>query len=217
MGLKWHDAQLKLNLGGNTLTVKGNRAFSISYCLISGTGTIDIQEGASVWSTQDYDNVDVSTTFSEGTIHIHEGAGWSLLKYHCDKPARLSVKNLILNGAVTRDNNYHTLTVTGSITGKGTTPTLTMAEGAVFKPSGTGYLTVTESLSGAMLVDASGIDLQSVGGKIPMFKVGSAEMLSSVLVDFAAGTRPNKGCRLIKTADGLGYDLVLSGFSVIVR
>jgi hypothetical protein len=216
MGLKWHDAQVKLNLGGNTLTVKGNRAFSISYCLISGTGTIDIQEGATVWSTQDYDNVDVSTTFSEGTIHIHEGAGWALLKYYSSSPARLSVKNLILDGAVTRDKNYHTLTVTGSITGKGTTPTLTMGNGAVFKPNGTNYLTITESLSGTMLIDASGLNLESSYDRIPLFKVGSAEMLSSVSVDFAAGAKP-KGWKFIKTTDGLGYDLIHSGFSVIVK
>ena len=216
MGLKWHDAQVKLNLGGNTLTVKGNRAFSISYCLISGTGKIDIQEGATVWSTQDYDNVDVSTTFSEGTIHIHEGAGWSLLKYYSSSPARLSVKNLILDGAVTRAADTYTLTVTGSITGKGTTPTLTMGSGAVFKPSGTGYLTVTESFSGTMLIDASGLDLESTYDRVPLFKVGSAEMLSSVPVDFVAGTKP-KGWVLAKTADGLGYDLFRSGFSIIVR
>ncbi len=216
MGLKWHDARVKLNLGGNTLTVKGNRAFSISYCLISGTGKIDIQEGATVWSTQDYDNVDVSTTFSEGTIHIHEGAGWSLLKYYSSYPARLSVKNLILDGAVTRAADNYTLTVTGSITGKGTTPTLTMAEGAVFKPSGTGYLTVTESFSGTMLIDASGLDLESTYDRVPLFKVGSEEMLSSVPVDFVAGTKP-KGWVLAKTVDGLGYDLIRSGFSIIVR
>ena len=216
MGLKWHDAQVKLNLGGNTLTVKGNRAFSISYCLISGTGKIDIQEGATVWSTQDYDNVDVSTTFSEGTIHIHEGAGWSLLKYYSSSPARLSVKNLILDGAVTRAADTYTLTVTGSITGKGTTPTLTMGSGAVFKPSGTGYLTVTESFSGTMLIDASGLDLESIYDRVPLFKVGSEEMLSSVPVDFVAGTKP-KGWVLAKTADGLGYDLFRSGFSIIVR
>ncbi len=216
MGLKWHDAQVKLNLGGNTLTVKGNRAFSISYCLISGTGKIDIQEGATVWSTQDYDNVDVSTTFSEGTIHIHEGAGWSLLKYYSSSPARLSVKNLILDGAVTRAVNTYTLTVTGSITGKGTTPTLTMGSGAVFKPSGTGYLTVTESFSGTMMIDASGLDLESTYDRVPLFKVGSEEMLSSVPVDFVAGTKP-KGWVLAKTADGLGYDLIRSGFSIIVR
>ena len=206
MGLKWHDAQLKLNLGGNTLTVKGNGAFSISYCLISGTGTIDIQEGATVWSTQDYDNVDVSTTFSEGTIHIHEGAGWSLLKYYSSYPARLSVKNLILDGAVTREQTTSTLTVTGSITGKGTTPTLTMGSGAVFKPNGTDYLTVTESLSGEMAVDASGLDFEGRTDPVPLFRMGSSEVLPAISSVSVSGAPPE--WHLQQTADGCGYDLV---------
>ena len=91
-----------------------------------------------------------------------------------------------------------------------------MGSGAVFKPSGTGYLTVTESFTGTMMIDASGLDLESTYGRVPLFKVGSEEMLSSVPVDFVAGTKP-KGWVLAKTADGLGYDLFRSGFSIIVR
>jgi hypothetical protein len=86
----------------------------------------------------------------------------------------------------------------------------------VFKPNGTNYLTITESLSGTMLIDASGLNLESSYDRIPLFKVGSAEMLSSVSVDFAAGAKP-KGWKFIKTTDGLGYDLIHSGFSVIVK
>ena len=100
--------------------------------------------------------------------------------------------------------------------GKGTTPMLTMSEGAVFKPNGTGYFTVTESLSGTMMIDMSGLDLESTYNKIPLVKVGSAEMRSSVSVDFVSGTKP-KGWALVKTADGLGYDLARTGFSIIVR
>ena len=91
-----------------------------------------------------------------------------------------------------------------------------MGSGAVFKPSGTGYLTVTESFSGTMLIDASGLDLESTYDRVPLFKVGSAEMLSSVPVAFVAGTKPT-GWVLAKTADGLGYDLFRCGFSIIVR
>ena len=67
------------------------------------------------------------------------------------------MKNLILEGVVTRAVNTYTLTVTGSITGNGTTPMLKMDTGAVFKPTGTGYLTITESLSGTMTIDLSGL------------------------------------------------------------
>ena len=41
-------------------------------------------------------------------------------------------------------------------------------------------------------------------------------MLSSVPVDFAAGTKP-KGWAIVKTADGLGYDLARTGLMIIVK
>ena len=127
-----------------------------------------------------------------------------------------SVKNLILDGSMTRAVNTYTLTVTGTISGKGTTPMLTIGEGAVFKPTGTGYLTITESLSGTMAIDASGLDLESSYDRIPLFKVGSAEMLQNIVVEFVEGTKPG-GWVLVKTDDGLGYDLVRCGFSIIIR
>ena len=210
----WNDVGTHINLGEHTLTVTGG-TFYVSYCTIAGTGTLDVLGGSKVISTHDYDNEVVSSKCLSGTIRLREGATWQLANY-VNRATSLSVTNLVLDGAVTRAVNTYTLTVTGSITGKGTTPTLTMGSGAVFKPSGTGYLTVTESFSGTMMIDASGLDLESTYDRVPLFKVGSAEMLSSVPVDFVAGTKP-KGWVLAKTADGLGYDLFRSGFSIIVR
>ena len=210
----WNDVGTHINLGEHTLTVTGG-TFFVSYCTIAGTGTLDVLGGSKVISTHDYDNEVVSSKCLSGTIRLREGATWQLANY-VNRATSLSVLNLVLDGAVTRAVNTYTLTVTGSITGKGTTPTLTMGSGAVFKPSGTGYLTVTESFSGTMLIDASGLDLESTYDRVPLFKVGSEEMLSSVPVDFVAGTKP-KGWVLAKTADGLGYDLIRSGFSIIVR
>ena len=217
-----------LDLGaGKTLTMTKNNTnykgvvtvaggtFYVSYCTIAGTGTLDVLGGSKVISTHDYDNEVVSSKCLSGTIRLREGATWQLANY-VNRAMSLSVTNLVLDGAVTRAVNTYTLTVTGSITGKGTTPTLTMGSGAVFKPSGTGYLIVTESFSGTMMIDASGLDLESTYDRVPLFKVGSEEMLSSVPVDFVAGTKP-KGWVLAKTADGLGYDLFRSGFSIIVR
>jgi len=218
IGLHYHDWYSHIDLGTNTLTVTGGKIFRISVCEISGTGTIDIQSGTKVYSTHEYDTTATVTTCNDGTINIREGATWHLYRYAVNggRDGNLSVKNLVLDGAVTRDQPASTLTVTGSITGKGTTPMLTMGEGAVFKPNGTDYLTITESLSGTMMIDASGLDLNSTYDKIPLFKVGSAEMLPDVSVAFAAGTKP-KGWTLVKTADGLGYDLARSGFSIILR
>ncbi|MBP5510260.1 MAG: C10 family peptidase, partial [Kiritimatiellae bacterium] len=218
IGLHYHDWYSHIDLGTNTLTVTGGKIFRISVCEISGSGTIDIQSGTKVYSTHEYDTTATVTTCNDGTINIREAATWHLYRYAVNggRDGNLSVKNLVLDGAVTREQPASTLTVTGAITGKGTTPMLTMAEGAVFKPNGTGYLTVTESLSGTMTIDASGLDLASTYGKIPLFKVSSAEMLSSVSVDFAAGTKPRNWV-FVKTSDGLGYDLVRTGFSIILR
>jgi len=168
---RWHDHAVALDLGTNTLTVTGKKTFGISHCTISGTGTIDIQDGSTVMSTHDFDG-DSTTTCVNGTIRIREGASWKLAKYN-NHVSKLSVKDLILDGSVTRDADTYTLTVTGSITGNGTTPMLTMGSGAVFKPSGTGYLTITQSLSGTLKLDVSGLDI-SGGSRIPLVKVPTA-------------------------------------------
>ena len=167
---RWHDHAVALDLGTNTLTVTGNHKFGISQCTISGTGTLDVQSGATIMSTHDYDG-DSTTTCAAGTILIREGATWNLASYN-NHVSKLSVKDLILDGSVTRAANTYTLTVTGSITGNGTTPMLTMGSSAVFKPSGTGYLNVTASLSGTLKVDLDGLVSDKV--KIPLVKVPTA-------------------------------------------
>ena len=216
IGRNWNWDYSHINLGANTLTVKGDKTFYISTCTISGTGTIDIQDGTTVASTHAYNSNGYNTTCANGTIRIREGGTWRLMTYQQGCVVRLSTKNLILDGQVVRDANTYILTVTGSITGNGTTPVLTLAEGAVFKPTGTGYLTIAESLSGTMTIDLSGLDL-SVGEKLPLFKVGSAEMLpAESAIQFADGTRKGSWS-LRKTPDGLGYDLARSGISVILR
>lgn len=175
---------------------------------------IDIQEGTTVSSTHNYYK-DSTTTCVDGTICIRKGGKWSLEDYQ-KKASNLSTKNLILDGQVVRYAGTCNLTVTGSITGNGTTPVLTLAEGAVFRPTGEGYLTITESLSGTVTIDLSGLDL-SVGEKLPLFKVGSVEMLpAESAIRFADGTRKGSWS-LRKTPDGLGYDLARSGISVILR
>ncbi len=205
-----------IKLGANTLTVTGGNTFYISDCQISGTGTIDIQEGTTVASTHIYLYNGYPTTCANGTIRIREGGTWRLLKYQDNYNPDLSTKNLILDGQVVRDENTYNLTVTGQITGNGTTPMLKMGADAVFKPTGTGYLTITESLSGTMTIDPSGLDLSGVRA-IPLFKTGRAEMLPAENeIAFVAGF-DTKGLRLRKTRDGLGYDLAHTGFTILVR
>ena len=213
---RYHDHAVSLDLGTNTLTVAGGGTFGISYCTISGTGTLDIQSGTTVISTQDYDGSS-TTTCANGTIRIREGGKWGLEFYHqTGSTANLSVKNLILDGSVTRTDDAFALTVTGSITGNGTTPMLAMGADAVFKPTGTGYLNVTTSLSGTMKIDLGDIDLSMAKGRLPLFKVGSPEVLPAAeAVQFVGGIP--RGWRLEASREGFGYDIVRGGFVIIVK
>lgn len=216
IGLHYNYDYSHIDLGANTLTVNGGGTFSVSTCQISGTGTIDIHEGTTVASTHAYNSSGYNTTCADGTIRVREGGKWRLQTYQSNYIVNLSTKNLILDGQIARDANTYNLTVTGSVGGKGTTPVLTLAEGAVFKPTGEGYLTITESLTGTVTIDLSGLDLS--GGKaIPLFKVGTAEMLPAIdEIAFTPGVSKG-GRKLRKTPDGLGYDLVRDGMTLIIR
>ena len=131
---------------------------------------------------------------------------FNMLEYHGGYPV-FAVKNLELDGSVNRNNAGSTLTVTGYVSGGGTTPMLTLGDGAVLKPNGKGYLRITESLTlpnDTLTVDISGIDF-TAGKSIPLFKVGSANMLPAPAnVVLTGGTLPD-GWRLMQTADGRGY------------
>ena len=212
---RWNDHAVYLNLGTNTLTVTGDKVFGISYCTISGTGAIDIQDGATVESTHDYDNVSVSTVCADGTIRIREGGKWHLATYY-NRVSRLSVKNLVLDGSVTRGASSYTLAVTGSITGNGTTPMLALGAEAVFKPTGTGYLHVTAELSGAVRIDVG--DLALAGRvKIPLLEVPAAlKETADGAIDHASIPR---GWHLAtEDKDGnVRYDLRKYEFSIIIR
>jgi hypothetical protein len=215
IGLHYHDWYSHIDLGTNTLTVTGGKTFHISVCEITGTGTLDVQSGTTVASTCEYDTTATVSTCSEGTIRLRDGARWHLWCYNVNggRNGRLSVKNLILDGQVTREKVDSTLTVTGSVCGKGTTPMLTLAEGAVFKPSPEGFLTVTETLTlpgGRLLVDVS--DVPETVGRLPLLKVSSADMLPAD-VDFVGGTR----WHAVRTPDGLGYELRRMGFMLTIR
>lgn len=209
----WHDLTTTIDLGANTLSVVGGNAACISSCQIAGTGTIDVQNGATIECSPNYGN-DATTTCNDGTIRIRDGGEWRLGEYR-SHAAHLTVKNLILDGSVTRGVNTATLTVTGTISGKGTTPVLTMADGAKFAADGSGFLTVTESLSfqgSTVEVDISGVPPKTA--RVPLFKVGSAAMLPSAGIFRVSGD----GAWCVKTTeDGLGYELQRTGFCIYIR
>ena len=135
-----------------------------------------------------------------GTISIGE----SLTSY-----ADLTVGNMVLNGTCATN-----LTVAGSISGHGTVQSLAFGEGATFKPDGTGYLTITDSLSGTVTVDAG--DLLLENRRIPLFKTGtSAALPSAESIQFVGGKQP-KGWTLNSAHEGYGYDICKKGFMIFI-
>jgi len=207
-------------LGTNTLRKTGDNTFWISACKIDGTGVFHVENG-SVTICESYYGTRPGL-FAEGTLRLDTGASFNMVHYYqAGKYPVFTVKNLELNGTVTRqagtDATNSTLTVTGYITGNGTTPTLTFAEGAMLKPTGTGYLTITESLSGTVTVDVGEVDFETASS-VPLFKVGSAEMLPEASdIAFSCGDLPKKWS-LTRTSDKRGYVLKkFSPFTVRLR
>jgi len=202
--------KMEINLGTNTLTKIGSKDFYISCCAISGTGLFDVTEGRIVMAPM-YFTDNSPSSCSEGTMRIRSGAS-IYVRDNNNKVMVLTVKDLILDGSVSRATCNHVLAVTGSITGSGTTQMLTMKPGAVFKPTGTGYLTITDSLSGVLKLDVSDPGLKNAS-RIPLVKVPSA-LAGSVSFDNLPKSHELK----IDESDGtVEYWLKHIGFSIILR
>lgn len=155
MGRTLHYTYCNINLNGNKLTKTGNNDFIISHCSINGIGEFRIKEG-SVSIYKNYWGGEAGRC-TDGKIVIDPGATFIM-----NDGSNFSANMLELNGSVTRANENSTFTVTGTISGTGTTPMLTLADGATLKPKSlTEKLTVTESLtlSGNINVDISDLDL----------------------------------------------------------
>ena len=205
-----------IDLGAYTLTKTGGDDFFISACKISGKGTLLVQEGALV-VTHGFEGKYQGSCL-DGTIQIDIGATFKMANYN-KLPAYFSVKNLVLNGALIRGSGYsHELTVTGSITGSGTAQMLKMAEGAVFKPDGNGYLTISDELTleSTFNIDLSALDFAARSeSTIPLFKVGNEELLPAEDAIVITGKRG--GWRLAPAKEGIGYQLNRIGMRVIFR
>ena len=183
MSYHFNGSQPTIKLGTNTLKKTGAGEFFISWAKIDGTGTFHVKEG----TVQVTHGLGGEKGASDATIRIDEGATLALINYN-NKVVGFTAKDVVLDGgAITRAVNTYTFTVTNSIAGHGSVQSLTLGAGAVFKPTGTGYLTITEALSGTMTIDLSGLDL-SGNSAIPLFKTGSAAMLPAENeIAFASG------------------------------
>ena len=205
-----------IDLGEYTLAKTGGSDFFISSCRISGTGTLLVKEGTLV-VTHDYFGK-YPGSCSEGSVQIARGATFRMANYN-GKPACFSVRNMVLEGDLIRDSGQpHELTVTGSITGSGTAQMLKMAEGAVFKPDGNGYLTVSDELTleSTFNIDLRDLDLKSRGESLPLFKVGSQEMLPAEDEIVFTGGKPSYW-KLAPANEGIGYKLNRIGMRIIFR
>ena len=112
----------------------------------------------------------------------------------------------------TMTSSYGAFGVCEELSGHGTIAKLEMGAGAVFMPTGAGYLNVTDSLSGTLTLDASGVS-GGVGTKLPLVKV-PASLVDSVNFDGV----PN-GWKLVQREDdgeNVCFDLVKKGFMLIV-
>lgn len=199
-----------INLGPHCLSLVGSASTYLSLCEVKGEGTLDLIEGTLVVRGGGR-NHSRQVFLTNGLVRVRSGK--KLTVSAGNKNTTATIKNLLLEGDAEVANGSQVLRITGSITGNGTAQSLTLADGAVFKPTGTGYLTVTTSLSGTVNVDLGGLEMS---GRIPLFKVGTAEMLPEKSAIAFTDALPN-GWELHVTDDGLGYYLVRMGFSVVVR
>ncbi len=202
-----------INLNSYTLTKTGNNEFYVSSLRIDGTGTFDVQAG--IVCMADYDNNGrhfPTNTFANGTLRVASGAKFQLHERH-GHPVIFSVKDLELDGTIeNRAGSNNELIVTGSITGSGTTPYLTLAGGAI-KPADD-RLTVG-TFVGPVAVDTS--DLSFTGNdRIRLFKVGTAEGLPAKGSISLQGGNVPAGWKVVKSADGLGYDIRPVGAMILV-
>ena len=201
------------NLGGNTLTLVGSGTTTVTVSLFNGAGTLDVAEGTTLQLRGGARNDGRQIFVTNGLLKVRSGA--NLIVAKGSNVTTATVKNLLLDGTA-MVNASQTLKVTGFLTGTGTVNRVTLGAGAVFKPTGTGYLTITEALSGTMTIDLSGLDL-SGNSAIPLFKTGAAAMLPAENeIVFAAGVDKG-GWKLRKTRDGLGYNLTRAGCTIMIR
>ena len=139
--------ETRLDLGSNTLTIKGSNTFRLKNTTISGAGTINVTGGTLTIPD------DGPSTGNACTVII--GAGVTL---NLGDRSSLTVKDFT-NGGTIATTKSGTLTVTGTLTPGNAIPKLTLSDGATVKASATTVQTVstTFSASGTVYIGASEI------------------------------------------------------------
>ena len=192
-------------LNGHTLTAK---SWLTLRCINTMAGTIDLQNGATINA---YNNLNRQTAYRGTTLIVHEGY---TISNKTDREVDISYLRMY-GGTIGYDSTARDFGVWNELHGYGTIKRLVMGAGAKYYPDGAHYLEVPEKLSGTMKIDLRDIDMTMVKGRIPLFKVGSSEMLPATDVVQFVGGIPG-GWHLVPSRNGHGYDLTKS-ILVIIR
>ena len=205
----------KIKLNGHTLTAKSWMTFRN---INTDSGTIDLQQGNGTGiSLNQYANLNTGSGYRGTTLILRSDTE---LRVQNRGTYNFAVVDTLkwYGGTLTTDpnNTDRGFGVREVLEGYGTTKYLKFLDGARFKPDGMHYLTVTEKLEGTMIIDLGDIDRATAKERIPLFKVGTADMLPAPEALQFVGGIP-KGWELKTAKEGYGYVLVRRQFMVIVR
>ena len=153
-------------LNGHTLTAK---SWVTLRCINTMAGTLDLQAGATFNA---YNNLNKQTAYRGTTMIVHQGFNYN---NQTDREVYISYLKMY-GGTIGYGSTARDFGVWNELHGYGTVKRLVMGSGAKYYPDGAHYLEASEKLSGTMIIDLGDIDLATVK-RIPLFKVGTADML----------------------------------------
>ncbi|MGN0877106.1 MAG: hypothetical protein ACI4TC_07555, partial [Kiritimatiellia bacterium] len=209
-GCHYNRTQSPIDVDAFTLTKTGTGALYYTSPVISGTGLVDICEGAFEMS-RTYGGAQPS--FNNGTLRIGGDAKLKLISYQGD--TSLTVKNLVMDGSVEMGSSS-VLTVNGELSGSGTMPRVTLGTASKLKLDGVSSLTFAGPLTLAndakISLDLSEIDLLKASS-IPVLRVTERANMPDVQL---LENVPQKYVVRI-SSDGLSCKIVRPQFIVVVR
>lgn len=203
----------QINLNKYDLTLTGSEGFYLTCPEISGTGQFKISSGTSVQIVRSNSG---AHPYCDGVMEVSESSELKILYYN-GGVSRLTVNTLVVNGQITRDNPQYaengTCTVTNSLSGTGRIAVpVVMGQNARLKIGTTGCLTFDAGVSGNIVLDMSGVDLNKAR-KLKVMRVSDASLLPQP--ESIAGVP--RGWTVSKTDDGLGLYVSRPMFYIIVR
>lgn len=201
-----------LDIGEHTLTLEGSATTYFNTCATRGDGIIDVTAGTLCLRGGGGVNINGArphTTLTNGLVKIRSDVKLQVSKG--DQNTAAKIKNLQLDGTGTVDASQ-SLTVTGFLTGGGSINRVTLASGATFKPDGTNFFTITDTLTGTLKLDADDA-IAGATGEIPLVRIPAAKAESLAIEDIPSRWH-------VKWTDDGDYkacSLGRVGFMIIIR